>query len=334
MANPIKGIVAVISNYGIGKTTFALECGYQPKDIAFINDDVKSTGLESEFKTYINLVEATGKMKALDFHQYCLDLIEKLPKHGCIIWDTWTQFQATFPAYVKSNPNQFREPGQYSPKGSIKSGEQYQDAYRYEGMILSYLKTKCDLLIITFHLKQHYENNVAIPDKFRPGHDRAIEKYADLRIWLTPNPDSQVPIGLVLKNISKRQVTKSGIKTQQVLPLRIPKCNWESILAYWNEPIGDREPEANEKPSTFELSLIEGSLTPEDKRLYQASIGLVQGQQEAEGQEQTEAIKAYLTELNSLPIPIRVQKIKQAIEAGELEYSGEVTPGLVQELSG
>lgn len=333
MTNPINGIVAIISNYGVGKTTFALECGYQPGEIAFINDDVKTTGLESQFKTYVNLVEATGKMKVLDFHQYCLDLIEKLPEHKCIIWDTWTQFQGTFPAYVKANPNQFRESNQYSPKGSMKVGEQYQDAYRYEGMILTYLKNKCDLLVITFHLKQAYENNVAIPDKFRPGHDKGIEKYADLRIWLTPNPDSQVPIGLVLKNISRRQVTKQGIRTQQVLPLRIPRCNWENILEYWEKPIGDRELSQNEKPNAFELSLIEGTLTPEDKRLYEASIGLVQNHQKAENQEQVAAIKSHLAELNGLPIPLRVARIKQAIESGELAYDGEVTPGLIQELS-
>lgn len=333
MTNPIKGMVVAIANYGVGKTEFALGCGYQPKEIAFINDDVKTTGLEDQFDKYVNLVEATGKMKVLDFHKYCLDLIDGLDNYKCIIWDTWTQFQATFPAYVKTNPNEFREPKQYSPMGAMRVGEQYQDAYRYEGMILSYLKSKCDLLIITFHLKQHYENNVAVPDKYRPGHDKGIEKYADLRIWLTPNPDNQVPVGLVLKNISKRQVTKSGIKVQQVLPLRIPTCNWETILKYWESPIGDREPAPDEKPSPFELSLIEGTLTPEDKRMYEVSIGLVKEQKVANEQKQTQAIREYLASLDGLPTPAKMSRIQQAIEAGELAYDGEVTPGLVAEWS-
>lgn len=329
----INGIVAVISNYGVGKTSFALECGYPPKDMAFINDDVKSTGLEKEFSYYVNLTEQTGKMKILDFHQHCLTIIDKLKKHKVVIWDTWTRFQSTFPAYVKANSNEFRDPSQYAPKGSIKVAEQYQDAYTYEGMILSYLRTKCDLLIITFHLKQHYENGIAIPDKYRPGHDRGIEKYTDLRIWLTPNPDSQVPVGLVMKNISRRTVTETGIKTQQVLPLRIPRCNWETIYAYWENPIGDRSPEPEERPNEFELSLIEGTLTPEDKRLYGISAELIMKQGEAEDGEQVDAMKEYLATIQSQPLPVKVAKVRQAIENGELAYSGQVTPGKVTEWS-
>lgn len=45
-------------------------------------------------------------------------------------------------------------------------------------------------------------------------------------------------------------------------------------------------------------------------------------------------IREYIqSNLTSLPIPLRVAKIKQAIESGELAYDGEVTPGLIQELS-
>jgi hypothetical protein len=51
--------------------------------------------------------------------------------------------------------------------------------------------------------------------------------------------------------------------------------------------------------------------------------------------EEYRKIREYIieNELNGLPVPLRVAKVKQAIEAGELEYSGEITPGLIQELS-
>jgi hypothetical protein len=341
--NPIKGMVAVISNYGVGKTTFALECGYHPKDIVFVNDDVKEVGFENQFKEYVDLVGVSKKKKLLDLHAYCLDLIKKLPKSKVIIWDTWTQFQSTFPVYVKAHMNEFRNPSEWSANGKIKSGERYQEAYRYEGAALSELKTKCDLLILTFHLKQEYLNNVAVPGKFKPGHDRAIEKYADLRIWLTPNPDDPAPIGLVLKNIAKRELTEKGIRTSQVLPLRIETCNWDEILKYWDEPLGDRLPEdeRGERPNSFELSLIEGTLTPEDKRLYEASLSLVEKQEAKEQaeqlmlkQSQEKAIKEYIAaNLNGTPGPAKRDGVVAAIEAGELTYDGEVTVSKVNEWS-
>lgn len=341
MTNPIKGMVAVISNYGVGKTTFALECGYQPKDIVFINDDVKDTGLNEEFKLYIDLVSTSKEMKVLEFHAYCNKLIDNLKPAKVIIWDTWTQYQATFPAYVKSNPNEFRLPTQYSSMGKMKAGELYQDAYRYEGAWLAKLKEKCDLLILTFHLKQEYVNNVAVPGKMKPGHDRAIEKYADLRVWLTPNPDGQVPTGLIMKNISKRDVTKKGIKTQQVLPLRIARCDWENIFNYWEHPVGNRKLADEEKPNSFELSLIEGTLTTEDKRLYEVSLPLVEKQSAEEKaeelmikQSQEKAIKEWIKEnCNGVPAPVAMMQVKAIIESGELVYDGEINMAKINEWS-
>lgn len=336
MSNPIKGMVAVISNYGVGKTTFALECGYHPKDMIFINDDVKETGFENDFSRYIDLVgQSSDKTKLLDFHQYCLNLIKTLPESKVIIWDTWTQFQATFPAYVKANLNQFRNPKEWSAMGKIKAGEIYNDAYRYEGVWLTKLKNKCELLILTFHLKQHYVNGVAVPNKFRPGHDRAIEKYADLRLWLTPNAESQVPIGLVMKNISRKQITENGIETRQILPLKIQRCNWQTIKGYWQYPIGNDGLELgeHERPNSFELSLIEGTLTPEDKRLYEASLSLVEKQEAQEQaerlllrQKQETNIKEYIkeNELSDLPLPVLEKRLIEIISNGDLVYDGEI----------
>jgi len=342
MNNPIRGIIAVISNYGVGKTTFALECGYKPADIIFVNDDIKEVGFEDDFKEYIDLVAISKKTKLLDFHNYCLDLISKLPKSKAIIWDTWTGFQNTFFQYVKVNELEFRNPKEWAGKPSIKAGEWYNEAWRYEGAVLSELKEKCDLLILTFHLKQFYLDNELVPGKFRPGHDRAIEKYADLRLWLTPNPNDSIPIGLVLKNIARRHVTDNGIKTSQVLPLRLPYANWEHILEYWESPIGDREIIDHERPNSFELSLIEGTLTPEDKRMYEASLSLSEKKEASEQakllilrQSQEKAIKTFLLakKLNNMPGPVKKTEIKAAIEKGELIYDGEITVSKVNEWS-
>jgi hypothetical protein len=339
--NPIKGIVAVASSYGVGKTEFALGCGCQPKDMVFVNDDVKETGFEDDFKFYIDLVSASKKRKLLELHSHCLDLIKNLPESKVIIWDTWTQFQATFPVYVKSHLNEFRNPNEWAAMGRIKAGEIYQEAYRYEGAVLGELKQKCDLLILTFHLKQHYEGDHPVPDRFKPGHDKAVIKYSDMRIWLTPNLESQVPTGLILKNISKRQVTEQGIVPTQVLPPKLSRCNWPGIWEYWENPIGDRPLEEHERPTSYEFSLIKGTLTPEDRRLFEASLSLAEKQEakdQAEQlllrQSQEKVIKAYISDnLDGLVIPAKLNAVREAIESNELEYNGEITATEIKRLS-
>ena len=338
--NPIKGTVAVIGNYGTGKTTFALECGYHPKDIVFINDDVKDVPFEKDFKKYVDLVAETKGLKILELHQHCLNLIDSLPESKVIIWDTWTNFGSTFFHYVKANEKEFRNPKEWAGKPSMKAGEWHNEAWRYEGGQLTKLRNKCDLLIVTFHTKQHYENNVAIPGKYKPGHDRAITKYSDLRIWLIQNPDSTVPSGLVLKNVGKYTLGKDGIETVQMLPQKLFECNWKTIRQYYDNPIGSRQPEAHELADAFELSLISGSLTAEEKRLYEASIKFVESQnrdeeieQLANMKEHDKALKTRVQELNGKPLPLILKQIKEEIETGSLVYDGEVTMGQIANMT-
>jgi len=327
-------MIAITSDYGIGKTTFALECGYEPKDMIFVNDDVKETGFESQFGQYVNLIPMSKGMTILDFHNQCIKMIDKMKKHKVIIWDTWTQFANTLYFHVVDNPDKFRTKRQYAGTSAIVAGRMYQDAYRLEGTIISTLKSKCDLLILTFHLAPLFIDNVAIPDRYKPGHDKAISKYADLRIWLTPNPDSQMPTGLVMKNISKRTIEKGkGIRTKQVLPLRLERCNWDTILNYWKNPIGDAKRGEMERPNEFELSLISGTLTPENKRMYQAGVVMAKISERAEDHEQVETIKAVLKNMQDAPIPVKVQAIRDMQQAGELAYNGEINGSKITEWS-
>lgn len=321
MKNPVKGIVAVISDYGVGKTSFALENGYLPDDMIFINDNIKAIPYIMQFKNYIDLVGMTRGLKILEFHERCLELIENSKKAKVIIWDTWTRFASTFGPYVIANQSQFRNENQYSSNGKIKMGEIYKDAYAYEGQILNDLKHKCDLLIVTFHLKDQYESNIKIIDRKIPGNDRAITEYTDLRLWLMNNPNRAIPTGIVLKNINRSEITSAGIKPIQVLPKRLEIANWPTIFQYWKKPIGNREPTEEEKPSDLEMSLIEGILTIEEKRLYEASIRFTEQQQKGKEKELTKAVQA----LNGQMPGAILEQIKAQIKNGELEYDGELT---------
>jgi hypothetical protein len=338
MINPIKGIVSVTANYGVGKTEFCLSCGVQPEEIVYINDDGKETGLEDQFGQFFSFIRETKGMKQLELHQHGLDLIERIKSNRVIIWDTWTRFELSFITYGRVNPNKLRNQDEWSRLAAIKGSEMMKEALNYEVSILNSLKGKCDILFITCHLKPNYINGVEIAGKSKPEHNNAVQKAANLRLWLTPNARSQSPTGLVMKNISKREITERGIRPTQVLPLRLERCDWDNILTYWDNPIGDRETVEGEQPNSFELSLIEDTLTAEDKRLYEASLPVVERRAEQAKtdellakQEQVRAIKKYAAEnLNGLPSPVQLSKIKAEIEAGNLAYDGEITASILR----
>lgn len=339
--NPIKGIVAVVSGFGIGKTEFALGCGYQPDKIVFINNDSKEppeheeskgyTAKNRGYKRYVDLLDETKGLKPLEFHDHCLNLIDDLEdNNGVIIWDTWTVMGKTCEPYVRKNKSKFIENGKYTGSLEIIGGKIWNDSWRYEGQILNTLKKKCRLLIITFHLKNRYVAKLPVEGKYDPGHTKAIAQYSDLRIWLTATKHySRIPIGLVLKNIAKHKIGKKGIEITSVLPPRIPYCNWQSIWNYWTDPAGNRELMPDEVPSDDEAAMIGGYLTDEQKRMLMIGI---QSDKQAKEKEllainnQVAVIKEKLMSMSGSPV-MKSDQLKAMVGKGELVYDGgEITP--------
>lgn len=340
--NPIKGlVVSVISDFGIGKTEFALGCGYQPNEIIFVNNDSKlppefpnSKGYTPEnrgYKQYVDLMGETKGLRLLEFHDYCLNLIDKLENtNGAIIWDTWTAMGKTCEPYVRKNPSKFIENGKYTGTLEIIGGKRWNDSWKYEGWLLNALKKKCQLLIITFHLKNRYVAKLPVEGKYDPGHTKAIAQYSDLRLWLTTTDHySRVPIGLVMKNIAKHSLGERGIERTSVLPPRIPQCNWQSIWSYWDNPAGNRELMPDEIPNDDEAAMIGGYLTDEQKRMLM--IGIQSDKQSKEKEllainNQVTVIKEKLMSMSGSPV-MKADQLQTMIEKGELVYSGGgITP--------
>lgn len=264
-------IVQVIGNYGVGKTSFMLQCGYQPKDIVFINDDVKEPAM-FDYKSYVNLTRETIGLRQIQFYEHCRKMINDLPQGGILIWDTFQRFEKSIHSYVEANPTVMRE--KYSPKGDIRGSEIWIEAFNLESQILSILDSKFEIVMLSSHIKKKSENGILVDGAFVPDQRKPISKNSDLRIWLTPDFNSQVPNGLVLKNIIKQTITENGIEGQKVLPDKIPNCSWETINNYIENPIGNRSPNPNEIPDEFEYSMINDTLTPEQNRIYQKNIEL------------------------------------------------------------
>jgi len=269
--NPITGLVHITGEPDTGKTTFAIANGFKPSEIAFFDDDLKTQSIADQLKDagtpfgfYVNLTQATIGMRELEYHDFVMQNVRELKGKGfkALVFDTWTRFENTFHPVVQKEPQRFKQ--FFSPNGTFKSMEIWKVSFDYEAAVIDELLQVAPLVILITHLKDQTIGSVKtgaeIPDCKKP----VVEK-SRLRIWMRHNPDSPAPIGLVLKRLSKVTVTEDGIVPVNVLPRKVNPCTWKRILEYWENPIGDRQPEETEIPNDFEFSILDGVLTADQK---------------------------------------------------------------------
>lgn len=340
----ISGVILVTGEHGTGKTTLALESG-SPSGMWFVDDDLKGNATVKqirsdgvEFGRYINFIEETQGMKALDVHMKGLEIIEKIESNGAdvVVWDTWTRFASSCHAYVVAHPNKFRDPDNWAAMGKIRSGEEYKEARLYEADLISRLQSKARLVVLVSHLKNQYLNN-APTGKEIPAVSKAVDRVCNLRLWLRHNPESHTPIGLVLKNIDRKiyDPDLDRLRTVKILPTKITpqeaeRSLWDAIYRYYNDPAGLREPLAHEIPDNFESSIVEGTLT-EDQRLSWL-YAIRQERERAEEEEMIRALEsrararemkeegasfAEISKALDIPIKQAVQILREEDEEGE-----------------
>jgi hypothetical protein len=277
-----SGVVLITGEHGTGKTSMALEVG-DPSRTMFVDNDLKGRSTVKqvredgvEFGRYVDLITLTRGKRALESHMIGLSLIDEIgdDEFDVISWDTWTEFSSTCHAYVKQYPDKFRDPDRWAAMGKIRSGEEYKEARFYEAELISRLQQKAPVVVLVSHLKNQYLNN-APTGKEIPAVSKAVDRVCNLRLWLRHNPDPAIhtPIGLVLKNIDKKVYDPElrRLRTVQILPTKISplpgeRSLWDSIERYYNDPAGLREPTPDEIPDDFESSIVQGTLT-EDQRL-------------------------------------------------------------------
>lgn len=302
-------MIQVTGESDTGKTKFALQTGAHPSQTCFLDADVKgrvtvqqiiSAGLQ--FGYYRDVVEETKEMRELEYHQYCLDRIADMEKllekrRRVIVWDTWEPFEKTFQPVVASDPKRFRQ--FYSPNGAIKGAEQWLSSFDYEAEIITRIVAMCQLFIAVNHVKPYSIQGKRIEGKVVADCKKPVVQKALMRIWTRHNPDSAVPIGLVMKRMGKDAwVEGVGIRTVNVLPRKLTpqpqdQSLWDVIRRYWENPIGNRKPEPHETPNAFELSILDGTLTEDQRLILRAAITaeaeVVADEMAAESESQTRA---------------------------------------------
>lgn len=276
--NPITGLIHVTGEHDTGKTVFALSCGVQPARMVFVDDDIKGRATVNqlraqgmEFGKYVDLTAAFREKREIERHEIGLKLINDIEpgQYDAIIWDTWSNFEATFYPVVAKDPKRFRE--FYAPMGQIASGERWAVSFQYEAQVIGDLLNRVPLVILTTHLKNENVNGKQT-GRMIPDAKKTLNQKSNFRVWLRHNPDGPEPIGLVLKRPVKLVANEHGLHPVNILPRKMKPFTWERILHYWNEPVGNRPMTADEKPDEYELSILDGVLTSDQKNILKLAI--------------------------------------------------------------
>jgi hypothetical protein len=326
---PIRGIIHVTGESDVGKTTFALQCGAKIPRIAFFDGDIKGSAVVenlrqqgAKFGMYQDLVAKCKGMREIQRHEYCLGLVQsiKAGQFDAIIWDNYALFESTFQPFVRKNAAKFRE--FYSPKGDIKGSEIWLSSFDYEAQILAYMTTLAPLVVIVSHLKNHNINGKRT-GKLVPDSKRPLVRKSILRLWLRHNPEGAVPIGLVLKRIGKDMVLEDGtydkvnVLPRRIVPAQGDKSLWDVIAQYWEVPMGNRKPLLHEVPNEFELSILDGTLTEDQKMIFR--YGKVETDELLEFDDNKAKVLELKAEGMSIPkisreLGIKMERVAQLLE--------------------
>jgi len=316
------GIIHITGEPDTGKTLLALTA-YHPKDTAYFFDAVKRPPIaQTEFGLFVDLVERYGNLTTLEFYKAIMAEIQKIPagKYKSIIFDTWARTGKAIRYYAKANPYEFREASTFSASGTIANMEKWSETHRVEAAVISALSRKSEFVALITHIKPQMKGG-AKTDSYEPDCGKSFDTACNMRLWLRHNEHSGVPIALVLKRLSKIELTEDGVKPVNVLPRRIIPLQdeysiWQSIERYWQNPVGNREPLPDEIPTPFELSILDGILTDDQKEIWRAELNAQQKQEK----EERELLDLEYQEVKAKVQAMAGQKLPVVFKAINAEY--------------
>jgi hypothetical protein len=362
MSLPIKGLIHVTGEHDVGKTLFALSCGVSPNEIALLDSDLKGNATFQQLRDaglelglYKNMVTETKGKREIDIFDTYMKVIDSIPenKMKVLIFDTFSEFENTFKPKVSKDPKKYRE--FYSPMGTIKGAEEWAASFDLEAEVLGGLLQKFQLVFIVTHLKAYYVGSKRVEGKSVANCKEPVIKNSFMRLWLRRNPNSPVPIGLVLKRPHKLKLDSGRLVPINVLPLKLTPqegdtSTWDVIERYWNNPVGNRPLLPYEMPDAYELSILDGTLTEDQKlalkiamddaeveknesaatvvAMQAASTGLFHAAESVkvkeEAPELTEVVKARITELYKAGTTLAPAIKRKLVEEGVTVEIGQI----------
>jgi hypothetical protein len=225
----------------------------------------RETVQELGWLKYHDLLVETVDKNEVQYYAHVLNVVKNLSGGlDILVLDNAKQLFNAAHSYLLANKSKYRATMRGS--GEIVGGLEWQEVREHLlPEMYALMRSKARLVVIITHEREQNIGGVKT-GLMTAAADPSLRKAASPIIRLTRSRDGHpAPVGLVIKNIGKL-VDNEIIR---VLPPRIPHCTWKTIKAYLADPVGNRELTDDETPNEFEISLITGSLTAEQKRQYE-----------------------------------------------------------------
>lgn len=236
----------------------------------------------------------------IDYYTYFLSEIAQIPrgKYDCLIVDTGERLEAGIAAYVEANKRKFGVTD--TSYGKLWVNGVYP---LYSYLLQGIWDRGVGTVILTFHLKNVWENKRPVPGKVTHAGKKLLYYLSTFMVWLvndSRNPNGE-PAGLVLKERLGKTTIDRGAdrwRNRTMIPRRIPVCDWEHIEGYMQNGYNVTSPKPEEVLSNTEKEMISELLTDKQIELML---------QDAEVEKQQNAIA--MAEAGILPV-IQTEEIK------------------------
>ena len=269
MTTPFAGLLHIFGEDGVGKTSLAITASNDPSKCVFIDDDsAKSRETivdELKWLKYVDLLSDMNGKNEVQYFTHVMSTINNLPNGlDLLVFDNAKRLFNSAHSYLLQNKSKYRVTWRGS--GEIIGGIEWQEVREHLlPELYALMRSKARLVIVITHEKEQSIQGVKT-GLMEAAADKSLRKAASPIIRLTRSRDGHpAPVGLVIKNIGR---IIDG-EVVNVLPPRIPHCTWKTIKTYQQNPVGVRSLTEEETPNEFEISLITGSLTPEQRKQYE-----------------------------------------------------------------
>jgi len=349
-----KGVMFFSGYRGKGKTYLAAHAEW-PKNIAFFDfDEGKGEGLHKQLNFgYYKPVEENEPLKRADMFFREVDAL-KSNKYTTAIIDNILPLEKALQLSVFRDAKKWSQVYGYSEADILK--DSYGKARGIANDLIGDAITKplhakgIKLIIVTSHIKDKFNT----PGKMViDGRDR-WQTLSILTLILIDGDNPPVPSAMVQKEqlgsisvndtANVEAIMRGDAASHTIvkrLPPRLPKADWQSIRRYMFNPAnlidlpeGEKLKLAEAEPFDERLSKEQVAYQLEAIKRENRELEQTRAQEMMIRQVQANQIKEYLAQFNGLPMPAKVNKVKAAIEAGELACDGEITISDIAKWSG
>ena len=287
LPSALRGVAFITGRRGVGKSFFCATAE-NPELVCFIDGEAKGESLHEQlhFGEYHSVTEKASGRGPLGLWQETEKIINGIPKDKftVVIIDNISPFELAMQAEANRDVNKYVRDFGLNLK-NVQEG-------RFGGLksVVNFLVTEkitaplhakgVKLILVTSHIAPKWAVGGPIPNKYTiKGADR-WQELSVMTLILTPGDFAPIPAAVVQKEqlgLLHYDTKTNRFNKQRRLPLRLPKCDWESIHYYLDNPADIKNPSLGETPTAFETEQFSEDLSKE-----QLAIMLNQMQAEKE----------------------------------------------------